>query len=238
MNSALYFVELATTATATMATSQEIDPANFKTMRDINDYCERVGVPSLAQGMIELPPPQRLRQIASEVALTDNVHTVGLLLSFPSFLLTSFLIILLPSPFCHQCADQILFFSVIYFSVSNSLWREGVSRGHQCTFGKRILHYCNSRIHLSNSRSEWWNRRFFCMVEFQEQGEEILGLRLSFPSFLPSFPCFSNTFLSSSLLSFFFEPTSSLHISFVHFPLILSSLMSILSLSSVKNWTC
>jgi aspartate/methionine/tyrosine aminotransferase len=44
-------------------------------MRDINDYCIKRGIPSLAQGMIELPPPVTLRKIAGEVALLDNVHT-------------------------------------------------------------------------------------------------------------------------------------------------------------------
>lgn len=44
-------------------------------MRDINDYCVSRGIPSLAQGMIELPPSPLLRQLAGEVALEDGVHT-------------------------------------------------------------------------------------------------------------------------------------------------------------------
>lgn len=52
------------------------DFKNIKTMRDINDYCIRKGIPSLAQGMIELPPPQTLRQITAEAVMQDNIHTV------------------------------------------------------------------------------------------------------------------------------------------------------------------
>jgi hypothetical protein len=42
------------------------------TMRDINDHCVANGLPSLAQGMIELPPPLKLRQLAAEFALKDD----------------------------------------------------------------------------------------------------------------------------------------------------------------------
>eukprot|EP00741_Cyanophora_paradoxa_P001910 tig00000523_g1850.t1 len=45
------------------------------TMRDIFDYCNKLGIPSLAQGMIELPPPLPLRKLAAEVALSEKVHT-------------------------------------------------------------------------------------------------------------------------------------------------------------------
>lgn len=48
---------------------------NLKTMRDINDYCVAKGIPSLAQGMIELPPPLKLRQFAAEEGLSDPIHT-------------------------------------------------------------------------------------------------------------------------------------------------------------------
>lgn len=40
--------------------------------RDIHDYCVRKGLPSLAQGMIELPPPQLLRDIAAKYLLSEN----------------------------------------------------------------------------------------------------------------------------------------------------------------------
>ena len=50
--------------------------ADLKTMRDINDYCVRKGIPSLAQGMIELPPPLLLRQIASKMVMEEDLHTV------------------------------------------------------------------------------------------------------------------------------------------------------------------
>jgi len=48
---------------------------NLKTMRDINDYCVKRNIPSLAQGMIELPPSELLRKIACDVAMDPNVHT-------------------------------------------------------------------------------------------------------------------------------------------------------------------
>lgn len=44
-------------------------------MRDIFDLCKKRGIPSLAQGMIEFPPPAKLRKLASEVVLEDAVHT-------------------------------------------------------------------------------------------------------------------------------------------------------------------
>ncbi|KAL0477188.1 aspartate aminotransferase [Acrasis kona] len=49
-------------------------PANAS-MRDIFDFCTRKGIPSVAQGMIELPPPVGLRKLASELTLRDDVHT-------------------------------------------------------------------------------------------------------------------------------------------------------------------
>eukprot|EP01064_Diplonema_japonicum_P031451 TRINITY_DN5628_c0_g2_i1.p1 TRINITY_DN5628_c0_g2~~TRINITY_DN5628_c0_g2_i1.p1 ORF type:complete len:404 (+),score=65.78 TRINITY_DN5628_c0_g2_i1:45-1214(+) len=47
---------------------------NMKSMRDINDYCVANGIDTLAQGMIELPPPRRLREIAGEVAMREDTH--------------------------------------------------------------------------------------------------------------------------------------------------------------------
>jgi aspartate/methionine/tyrosine aminotransferase len=44
-------------------------------MRDIFDLCQRHGLPSLAQGMIELPPPQSLREIAARHVMSSDVHT-------------------------------------------------------------------------------------------------------------------------------------------------------------------
>jgi len=46
----------------------------LKTMRDINDYCVKRDIPSLAQGMIELPPTTKLRELAGEYALKGSVH--------------------------------------------------------------------------------------------------------------------------------------------------------------------
>jgi len=44
-------------------------------MRDIFDVCQKHGLPSLAQGMIEFPPPEILRQAASKAVLRPDVHT-------------------------------------------------------------------------------------------------------------------------------------------------------------------
>jgi aspartate/methionine/tyrosine aminotransferase len=57
-----------------MTKSEELLPSNAS-MRDIFDFCSRKGLPSVAQGMIELPPPETLRQTASELTLKEDVHT-------------------------------------------------------------------------------------------------------------------------------------------------------------------
>jgi len=44
----------------------------LKTMRDVFDYCQRNNLQSVAQGMIELPPPLRLRQITAEACLAED----------------------------------------------------------------------------------------------------------------------------------------------------------------------
>lgn len=44
-------------------------------MRDIFDICKQHGIPSLAQGMIEFPPPQKLREIAAKTVMDPSVHT-------------------------------------------------------------------------------------------------------------------------------------------------------------------
>lgn len=42
------------------------------TMRDIFDFCKRNNIHSLAQGMIELPPPKKLRDIAATICAGDE----------------------------------------------------------------------------------------------------------------------------------------------------------------------
>lgn len=44
-------------------------------MRDIFDFCKRHQIEALAQGMIELPPPQTLRDIAGKLLSSDDGHT-------------------------------------------------------------------------------------------------------------------------------------------------------------------
>lgn len=55
------------------------------TMRDINDACVKFGLPSLAQGMIELSPPDALKQCVQEVVL-ENVHTYRMRIGEPEYL--------------------------------------------------------------------------------------------------------------------------------------------------------
>jgi aspartate/methionine/tyrosine aminotransferase len=51
----------------------------IRTMRDVFDYCARHGLYSVAQGMIELPPPRRLRELVAEECLRDSheIHQYG-----------------------------------------------------------------------------------------------------------------------------------------------------------------
>lgn len=44
-------------------------------MRDIFDLCQKHGLISLAQGMIEFPPPEKLRNIAAKQVQQTGVHT-------------------------------------------------------------------------------------------------------------------------------------------------------------------
>lgn len=55
-----------------MAEMQLKDGSN---MRDIFDLCQKHGLPSLAQGMIEFPPPEKLRSIAAKKVMETGVHT-------------------------------------------------------------------------------------------------------------------------------------------------------------------
>lgn len=43
-------------------------------MRDIHDLCTKHGLPSLAQGMIELAPPEELRTALGATAMEEQVH--------------------------------------------------------------------------------------------------------------------------------------------------------------------
>jgi len=58
-----------------MAQREEIKLPQGANMRDVFDICRQHNLPSLAQGMIEFPPPTKLRQIASELVVTDEIHT-------------------------------------------------------------------------------------------------------------------------------------------------------------------
>jgi aspartate/methionine/tyrosine aminotransferase len=48
------------------------DLSHLRTMRDVFDYCQRKGIYSVAQGMIELPPPRVLRQVVADHVLLDE----------------------------------------------------------------------------------------------------------------------------------------------------------------------
>jgi len=61
----------------TDAENGEIDLSKLKTMRDVFDYCTKNKLHSVAQGMIELPPPTKLREISSKALLDPkqfNIH--------------------------------------------------------------------------------------------------------------------------------------------------------------------
>jgi len=60
---------------STQAVQADISLKDGSNMRDIFDVCRAHGLPSLAQGMIEFPPPQKLREIAARKVLDDGVHT-------------------------------------------------------------------------------------------------------------------------------------------------------------------
>ena len=62
------------------------DIENMTSMRDINDYCVEKGLYTLAQGMIEIPPPQGLRDAACEALNSDNLHSYRARLGEPDFL--------------------------------------------------------------------------------------------------------------------------------------------------------
>jgi len=57
------------------SSAEEIKLKDGSNMRDIFDVCQKHGLPSLAQGMIEFPPPETLRKIAAEKVMTTGVHT-------------------------------------------------------------------------------------------------------------------------------------------------------------------
>lgn len=53
-----------------MASSSD-DLSKLKTMRDVFDYCQRNNLHSVAQGMIELAPPRKLRELCAEGLLNE-----------------------------------------------------------------------------------------------------------------------------------------------------------------------
>ncbi len=55
-----------------MANQSNNDLAKLKTMRDVFDYCQRNNLYSVAQGMIELPPPRVLREIVARSVLNEE----------------------------------------------------------------------------------------------------------------------------------------------------------------------
>lgn len=55
-----------------------LDTSSLKptsTMRDVHDWCIKNGVASLAQGMIELPPPETARRLAGNLLSGPENHT-------------------------------------------------------------------------------------------------------------------------------------------------------------------
>ncbi len=59
-------------------------------MRDIFDFCKRHHIEALAQGMIELPPPQKLRDIAGALLVGEEGHTYRTRRGEPEFIRFAF----------------------------------------------------------------------------------------------------------------------------------------------------
>eukprot|EP01089_Gocevia_fonbrunei_P021277 TRINITY_DN81_c0_g1_i1.p1 TRINITY_DN81_c0_g1~~TRINITY_DN81_c0_g1_i1.p1 ORF type:complete len:386 (-),score=67.54 TRINITY_DN81_c0_g1_i1:17-1174(-) len=51
--------------------------SKIQTMRDVFDYCTKNKLHSVAQGMIELPPPRKLREIVSAAILDDTQQHIN-----------------------------------------------------------------------------------------------------------------------------------------------------------------
>jgi hypothetical protein len=64
---------------ATAAGSREAELAKIRTMRDVFDFCQKYGLCSVAQGMIEIAPPRQLREIVAADVLRDSheIHQYG-----------------------------------------------------------------------------------------------------------------------------------------------------------------
>jgi len=54
----------------------EGDLSKLKTMRDVFDYCQKNNLYSVAQGMIEMPPPLVLRQLVAAAVLDEDKQDV------------------------------------------------------------------------------------------------------------------------------------------------------------------
>src|SRR5438045_116443 len=54
------------------AAAEDGEVAKIRTMRDVFDYCQKRNLYSVAQGMIELPPPLQLRKLCTEAMLAED----------------------------------------------------------------------------------------------------------------------------------------------------------------------
>eukprot|EP00928_Gymnodinium_smaydae_P048944 TRINITY_DN32795_c0_g1_i1.p2 TRINITY_DN32795_c0_g1~~TRINITY_DN32795_c0_g1_i1.p2 ORF type:complete len:393 (+),score=123.32 TRINITY_DN32795_c0_g1_i1:2-1180(+) len=66
-------------------TKEAITLSGAANMRDIFDLCQKHGLPSLAQGMIEFPPPEKLRELAAQEVMNPMVHTYRNRMGEPSY---------------------------------------------------------------------------------------------------------------------------------------------------------
>jgi len=63
---------MAASTTSASSSGGANDLSKLRTMRDVFDYCQRNGLYSVAQGMIELPPPRQLRELVAANVLQDE----------------------------------------------------------------------------------------------------------------------------------------------------------------------
>ena len=63
---------------------KELPAESNPSMRDVFDFCKRHNVDSLAQGMIELPPPETLRKLGGSLMVRKLMFFSRFAFSFSS----------------------------------------------------------------------------------------------------------------------------------------------------------
>lgn len=63
-------------AASQITSGEDADVKKIKTMRDVFDYCQKRNLYSVAQGMIELPPPLALRRICADALVAPDSQAI------------------------------------------------------------------------------------------------------------------------------------------------------------------